>query len=183
MGLALVIDFDVDDVGAATDGAVFDIFLGLAGRKVDRYDDFLAAGVANVSGLGLHNGFARRSNDLSRLILGGVGMKLKGFGANDLLGGSAMASPMSAAAVLEREFLPLRAKLIEIGAILDRMDRSDGSVEGDARRRKVDRALDILQSGESDRAEQLQMLFSLPYEEHWREPFNLSDPHSPASSL
>jgi hypothetical protein len=90
---------------------------------------------------------------------------------------------MSAAAVLEREFLPLRAKLIEIAAILDRMDRSDGSVDGDSRRRKVERALAILQSVDTDRAERLQLLFSLPYLEHWQEKFQLANPQPPASNL
>ena len=103
-------------------------------------------------------------------------MKLKGLMRMIFGEALVMTSPMNAAAVLEREFLPLRAKLIEIGAILDRMDRSDGSIEGDARRRKVDRALDILQSAAADRAERLQMLFSLPYDEQWRERFKIPSP-------
>ena len=86
-----------------------------------------------------------------------------------------MPGPMTAPAVLEREFLPLRAKLIEIAAILDRIDRSDGSVDGDSRRRKVDRALAILQSTETDRAERLQLLFSLPYDQHWQQKFALTN--------
>jgi hypothetical protein len=95
-----------------------------------------------------------------------------------------MGSPMSAAAVLEREFLPLRAKLIEIGAMLDRMERSDGSVANDARRQKIERALSILRSGDPDRAERLQLLFSLPYDEHWRETLGMPDAvQPPASSL
>ena len=94
-----------------------------------------------------------------------------------------MPSPMSAAAVLEREFLPLRAKLIEIASILDRMDRSDGSVDADPRRRKVERALAILQSADPDRAERLQLLFSLPYDEHWQQKFQLASLQPPASSL
>jgi hypothetical protein len=95
-----------------------------------------------------------------------------------------MGGPMNAAAVLEREFLPLRAKLIEIGAMLDRMERSEGSVAHDPRRQKVERALSILRSAESDRAEQLQLLFSLPYDEHWRETLSMPDAlQPPASSL
>ena len=94
-----------------------------------------------------------------------------------------MGSPLSAAAVFEREFLPLRAKLIEIGAILDRIERSEGSVASDPRRQKVERALTILRARDSERAEQLQLLFSLPYDEHWRETLEMSrSPQSPASS-
>jgi hypothetical protein len=105
---------------------------------------------------------------LAALIFGEVGKKLDGWG-RICVGRWAMGSPMSAAAVLEREFLPLRAKLIEIGAMLDRMERSEGSVTDDPRRQKVEKALAILRSSDGDRAERLQMLFSLAYDEHWRE--------------
>ncbi len=34
--------------------------------------------------------------------------------------------PLTAAATLEREFLTIRAKILEIAASLDRLDRADG---------------------------------------------------------
>ena len=34
-----------------------------------------------------------------------------------------------ASAVLEQEFLPIRAKILEIAAALGRLDRADGSIE------------------------------------------------------
>lgn len=85
-----------------------------------------------------------------------------------------MPSPMSAPDVLNREFLLLRAKILEIGAMLDRMDRADGDVAGDPRMQTVRRALAVLQAQEADRAEKIQRLFSLPYDEHWRDTFGIA---------
>jgi hypothetical protein len=81
-------------------------------------------------------------------------------------------APM-ASEVLQREFLPLRGKLIEVAAALDRLARAEGSLADDPRMHQVRRSLEIL-SGTAqgaDRAEQVQMAFSLPYEAGWRESF------------
>lgn len=69
---------------------------------------------------------------------------------------------------LDQEFLVLRAKILEIAAALDRLDRGDGDVGGDPRVEKLRRSLAELSSGERDRAERIQMIFSLPYDEDWR---------------
>ena len=84
------------------------------------------------------------------------------------------------AAVLEREFLPLRAKLLEIGAILNRMDRSDGSVDGDSRRRKVESPPGHPPIRRSRPSRTPSDALSLPYDEHWQQKFQLSS-HSPLS--
>src|SRR5436190_11062669 len=83
----------------------------------------------------------------------------------------AMSGRMTAPELLEREFLETRCKLLEVAAALDRLDRAEGSVAGDARREKIQRALDILAKAEPNRAEQLQLLFSLNYEPDWRRRF------------
>ncbi len=70
--------------------------------------------------------------------------------------------------VLAREFLPVRAKLLEIAAALDRLDRAEGSPPDDARLAKIRESLALLERGEANRAERLQMLFSLPYDDNWR---------------
>ena len=70
--------------------------------------------------------------------------------------------------IFEREFLPMRAKLLETAAALDRIDRAEGSVETDPRLDKLHRALEVLASSDPDRAEQLQLIFSLPYDKQWR---------------
>jgi hypothetical protein len=74
---------------------------------------------------------------------------------------------MTAPAVLNREFLELRAKILELAASLDRLDRAEGVVSDDARLTKLRRGLEILLSDDPDRAERIQLLFSRPYHEDW----------------
>ena len=77
-------------------------------------------------------------------------------------------------AILDETFLKVRAKLLEIAATLDRIDRSadegsplsDGSID---RRKKLDEAIRLLLSEGPDRAERLQLLFSRQYESTWRQ--------------
>jgi hypothetical protein len=84
-----------------------------------------------------------------------------------------MAAPPTAAEVLDREFLAVRAKLIDTAAVLDRIDRAEGSVAGDPRLDRIRQGLQLLASDTSDRVEQLQLLFSLPYAENWRKEYGL----------
>jgi hypothetical protein len=51
---AALVDLDMNDVRMAADRAVFGIFLAHAGRQIDRHDDFLAAGSADIAGFFLH---------------------------------------------------------------------------------------------------------------------------------
>ena len=75
---------------------------------------------------------------------------------------------MSSSQILDREFLEIRAKLIEVAASLDRLDRADGSVSSDSRMQQLGDALDLLRlSDAQDRAEKLQLIFSLPYDDNW----------------
>ena len=83
------------------------------------------------------------------------------------------ASSMPAAAVLDREFLEIRAKLLEVAASFDRIDRGDGSVEGDPRMALYREALEVLLADEPERAERIQMIFSRQYEDNWRTEFQL----------
>jgi hypothetical protein len=75
-----------------------------------------------------------------------------------------MPVPMSAAKVLDREFLGIRCRLIELAAALDRIDRAEGAVVDDPRRLQIRRSLEILsaETDEPSRAERVQMEFSLP---------------------
>jgi len=72
------------------------------------------------------------------------------------------ANPMPAKQVFDNYFLETRAKLIEIAANLDRVDRAPNLIElrGDWRLTFVDEALKILQSPGPNRAEQIQRLYS-----------------------
>ena len=71
-----------------------------------------------------------------------------------------MPIPLDASEVLNREFLEIRARLLQVAASLDRMDRAAGSVHGDGRLQGIQRALEILQGSGADRAEQIQLVFS-----------------------
>jgi hypothetical protein len=77
--------------------------------------------------------------------------------------------------VFEQEFLPIRAKLLEVAAALDRVDRGGGSLSSDPRRTQIQAAIQVLLRPEDDRAEQLQLIFSRPYEESWREKFRMTN--------
>jgi hypothetical protein len=84
-----------------------------------------------------------------------------------------MSLPTTAAAVLDREFLTIRAKVIEIAAALDRVDRGEGSGADDARLDQIRRSLEIVAGTHPNRAERVQMIFSLPYDEHWQARFGI----------
>ena len=75
----------------------------------------------------------------------------------------------TAVQILDREFLTIRCKLLEVAAALDRIGRGQGSAANDPRLEKIRATLAILGKDGVDRAEQLQLVFSLPYESAWRE--------------
>ncbi|HEY3963392.1 MAG TPA: hypothetical protein VGM05_02475 [Planctomycetaceae bacterium] len=82
-----------------------------------------------------------------------------------------MPSPPTASAVLDRIYLEVRCKLLDIAASLDRVSRSDGApaVESDPRLAQIVQGLEILGSGGFDRAERIQMLFSDAYVPNWND--------------
>ncbi len=87
-------------------------------------------------------------------------------------------SQRTAAQILDETFLEVRAKLLEVAATLDRIDRSaeDGeplSHPDTSRRSTVDQAIRILLDESPDRAERLQRLFSREYDSQWREQMNV----------
>ena len=71
--------------------------------------------------------------------------------------------PMTAREVLDAYFLETRARLLEIAANLDRVDRAPEllAIRGDARLRFIHDALTILQSAAPNRAEKILQLYSL----------------------
>jgi hypothetical protein len=86
-----------------------------------------------------------------------------------------MPNAQTAAAVFDQEHLPIRAKLLEIAAALDRVDRARGSVATDPRRTQVQAAIQVLLRPEDDRAEQIQLIFSRPYEDDWQNRFEMTN--------
>jgi hypothetical protein len=85
--------------------------------------------------------------------------------------GSAL-SPLPAAAALDAYFHEARAKLLDVAAILDRIQRgSDApSVAKDPRLTKLFQALELLCDESGGRAEKVQELFSLDYDPAWSRP-------------
>ena len=87
-----------------------------------------------------------------------------------------MPTPMPAADVLDREFLEIRAKMLQIAASFDRIDRGEGTVEGDPRIALYHEALEVLLSDHPNRAEKIQLIFSRQYDESWRENLGVTLP-------
>ncbi|MEO2047235.1 MAG: hypothetical protein ABGX16_11760 [Pirellulales bacterium] len=83
--------------------------------------------------------------------------------------------------VMQREYLPVRAKILEIAAALDRIDRASAksvteskTSESESSREQLQQALGVLLQSESGRAERVQKIFSLPYDQKWQQAFGLS---------
>lgn len=83
-----------------------------------------------------------------------------------------MSNPLTADEIFDRVFLETRAKLLEVAATLDRLDRAEGTdaVADDFRMEQIRKSLSVIQNESGNRAEQLQIIFSDEYEEGWKRP-------------
>ena len=81
-------------------------------------------------------------------------------------------APLPAAKTLDAYFLEARSKLLDLAAILDRIDRGldAAAATKDPRYAQLRQALTLLHKHESCRAEQVQQLFSLDYDPKWKRP-------------
>ena len=84
-----------------------------------------------------------------------------------------MTKARNSADVLDQEFLPIRAKLLEVAASLDRLDRADGRVAAESRLNQIQAAIEVLLRSDDNRAEEIQLIFSRPYEDDWRNKFDI----------
>ena len=75
--------------------------------------------------------------------------------------------------VFNREFLTMRCRLLHLAAAIDRVDRADGQVADDLRWRQLQQAIEVIASPGGNRAERVQMTFSLPYVENWRHEYGV----------
>lgn len=77
---------------------------------------------------------------------------------------------MGMAQVLDREFLDIRCRIIDIAASMDRVDRAEGHAEANADPRValLKSAIALLIDESSNRAERVQLAFSDEYDPHWR---------------
>ena len=77
-------------------------------------------------------------------------------------------TPLPAEKALDAYFLEARARLMDLAAILDRIDR--GGTMNDPRVTRIQEALEVIGSNSVGRAARVQEVFSLPYEAAWKRP-------------
>lgn len=79
-----------------------------------------------------------------------------------------MSAPQTSCEIMDREFLSVRAKILEIASALDRISRAEGRASDDPRWSQLRTAIELVLKPSHDRAEQVQLLFSRIYDENWR---------------
>jgi hypothetical protein len=89
---------------------------------------------------------------------------------HDLHNGPSTLAPLPARTALDTFFLDARARLLDLAAILDRIDRGGEDAANDPRLVKVRLALEALCDGAGGRAERIQQIFSLTYDPTWERP-------------
>ncbi len=83
-----------------------------------------------------------------------------------------MPIPMTAEQVLDRYFLEMRCKVLDVAAALDRIERAAGgaAVLQDPRVDRLKKATQVLFDARPDRAQRVLMIFSDEYEPAWPRP-------------
>lgn len=76
---------------------------------------------------------------------------------------------MNSSEILQRQFLEMRARILELAASLDRIDRAEGDVSDEQPMIKLRRGIEILADLDADRAKRVQLLFSRDYHANWAE--------------
>jgi hypothetical protein len=79
-------------------------------------------------------------------------------------------TPLPAAQALDAFFLDARSRLLDLAAVLDRIDRGSGDVTADARVGRIREAVAVLGGAGPGRALKVQQVFSLPYDPSWPRP-------------
>jgi len=81
-------------------------------------------------------------------------------------------TPLPAARVLDQFFLDARARVLDVAATLDRLDRGADAATAavDPRVVRLRRAVEVLLDGDPDRAARVQQIFSLDYDPAWERP-------------
>lgn len=81
-------------------------------------------------------------------------------------------TPLTAPQALDSYFLDARCKILEVAAILDRINRGQGAsaVDADPRLEKIRKALEVLHDQSGGRAERIQQIFSIEFDAGWDKP-------------
>jgi hypothetical protein len=77
-------------------------------------------------------------------------------------------TPLPAAQALDVYFLDARSRLLDLAAMLDRIDRGGGMK--DPRLERIHQAIGVLTESGIDRAARIQEVFSLAYDPQWKRP-------------
>ena len=87
--------------------------------------------------------------------------------------------PLTAEQILQSEFLQARAKILELAATLDRIERAGGNVPRTGtvpehpQMKLLREGFNILLSENQDKAAAVQLLFSRPYEPNWQTAYSV----------
>lgn len=81
-------------------------------------------------------------------------------------------TPLPASRALDQYFLEIRCRLLDLAAMLDRIDRGSGRAElaEDSRMSRIRQAIAVLATDGPHRAEQIQQIFSIAYDPSWSRP-------------
>jgi hypothetical protein len=81
-------------------------------------------------------------------------------------------NPLPSRTALDAYFLEVRARILDVAAILDRLGRGSGAAETDSdpRLARIREALEVLHDQSGGRAERIQKIFSLDYDPAWEKP-------------
>jgi hypothetical protein len=74
---------------------------------------------------------------------------------------------MNSQKIFDREFLGIRARLLDVAAALDRVQRGQGPLPDSNKVQLIKGAISILNQEQDNRAEQIQILFSRAYNDRW----------------
>lgn len=81
-------------------------------------------------------------------------------------------SPLTAEKVFEREGMALRARLLDVAALLDRLERADDNQSfGELAQLPLKAIQELLTVGNADRVDRILRLYSRTYDPAWQERF------------
>ena len=80
----------------------------------------------------------------------------------------------SAEQIVVDEFMIARAKIVELAATLDRIERATGDVEDSKNMQLLVQGMHILCDDEVEKAKRVQLLMSRQYDPHWQSQMSVS---------
>ncbi len=81
---------------------------------------------------------------------------------------------MNATTTLDRQFLQMRARILELAADFDRLDLGSETPADDSRLTQLRNAVEVLLQLEPERAAKIQQIFSREYDPNWQASLGLT---------